>query len=204
MFFLTQLMSTNCCSRWRGDEGSPKKTEHNDFFSCGRGQADGTKKRHLPQQRGGVKVFLSSIQKVCFCLNRKFYCRRIESFAVYADKRCVIYSITHDQGRRSSVCAYLPHSHIEKRSLLQSLLPFWQAAPPPPGGAESFWWSSILVIKIISPVILAFSNFPPNNFFVDRAVDRLHFQQIVLDIAYFWIVVPSKPAASSTSSVGGQ
>ena len=30
-------------------------------------------------------IILSFIQKVCFCLYRKFYCRRIESFAVYAD-----------------------------------------------------------------------------------------------------------------------
>ena len=29
------------------------------------------------------------------------------------------------------VCMYLPHSHIEKRSLLQRLLPFWQTASPP-------------------------------------------------------------------------
>ena len=37
VYFLTQLLSTFCCSLWRGDEGSPKKTERNDFFSCGRG-----------------------------------------------------------------------------------------------------------------------------------------------------------------------
>jgi hypothetical protein len=37
VYFLTQLMSQYRCSLWRGDEGSPKKTEHNDFFSCVRG-----------------------------------------------------------------------------------------------------------------------------------------------------------------------
>ena len=37
VWFCDLLASTFCCSLWRGDEGSPKKTERNDFFSCGRG-----------------------------------------------------------------------------------------------------------------------------------------------------------------------
>ena len=37
VWFCDLLAATFCCSLWRGDEGSPKKTERNDFFSCGRG-----------------------------------------------------------------------------------------------------------------------------------------------------------------------
>ena len=37
LWFCSVLASTNGCSGCRGDEGSPKKKEHNDIFSCVRG-----------------------------------------------------------------------------------------------------------------------------------------------------------------------
>jgi hypothetical protein len=39
-------MSAIGCSGWRGDEGSPKKTEHNDLFSCERGLSMLTGRRY--------------------------------------------------------------------------------------------------------------------------------------------------------------
>ena len=46
VFFLTQPLAAFGCSGWRGDEGSPKKTEHNDFFSCERGLSMLTGRRY--------------------------------------------------------------------------------------------------------------------------------------------------------------